>query len=87
MIYLIVLTFNWEPDAIIIKLKQPSNVKWTHLKKILEKKKTEEKNQILRKSFFQNKHQLKKYVFFSNTSHITLISKIFFQYCSYFELM
>ena len=52
MIYLIVLTFNWEPDA-IIKLKQLSKVKQTHLKKNLEKKlKNWREKPNLEKTFF-----------------------------------
>ena len=48
MIYLIILTFNWELDA-IIKLKQLSKVKNAFKNFFL---KTEEKKQILRKIFF-----------------------------------
>ena len=53
MIYLIVLTFNWEA-YVIIKLKQLlANSKINASKKILEKK-TEKKDQILKqKSFLQ----------------------------------
>ena len=53
MIYLIVLTFNWEA-YVIIKLKQLlANSKINASKKFL-KKKTEKKDQILKqKSFLQ----------------------------------
>ena len=43
MIYLIVLTFNWEP-YVIIKLKQLLKVKWMHFKKKLKKKKLKRPN-------------------------------------------
>ena len=68
MIYLIVLTFNWEA-YVIIKLKQLlANSKINASKKFLEIK-TEKKDQILKqKSFFtrlnQSYHLKKKYVFF-----------------------
>ena len=64
MIYLIVLTFNWEPDA-LIKLKQLLKVNYMHLK--IFWKKTEKKPNLEKKnSFFSTIKNIvwKKTVFF-----------------------
>ena len=66
MIYLIVLTFNWEA-YVIIKLKQLlANSKINASKKFL-KKKNEKKDQILKQNVFIRINHLKKIRFFFQT--------------------